>query len=125
MAFVEPIVEIIQATGVWGALLAGGLVGLGLVVIIYGRTRGILGESATAGHTVEFQNQLLDALKLLNDSEGALRRENAELREALGRVMTTVDLLRTQQRRMIDLMRAVMEGRLAPAEIQLPTEAGA
>ena len=113
-------VELIKATGTLGAVIASTLVGLALVLILYARTKGIVGDTKSADQAGQFQERLLDAVKLLTDSEAALRRENAALREDMGRLTTSVELMRVQNRRVIECLRAVMEGRVQPAAITIP-----
>lgn len=101
------------------AILAAVIVALALVVIVYAATSGIFDDRRNAKQKTDFQAQLLASLKLLTDSNTALRDENVGLREDMGRLMTTVDLTRNQNRRVIELLRGIVEGRIAASAIQL------
>jgi cell division protein FtsB len=103
-----------------GAIIASVLIALVLVVIIAAWAMGLLDSHRTDSQKTDFQGKLLEAIKALTDRETELVRENASLRDDMGRLQATVDLMREQNRRVIELLRSVMEGRIAPGAIQIP-----
>lgn len=101
---------LLVATGPIGAMVAGALIGLALVVILYAQVASLLADRRMVAQQAEFQGRLLQSLD-------ALRADNLRQREEIERLTALVELLREQQRRSIDLLRRVMDGRLAPADL--------
>lgn len=125
LAVLTELLATIARTSPIGALIAAAIVALALVLIVYARTAGLFDDRENAKQKTDFQGNLLAAIKLLTDGERDLRLENAGLREDIARLLVQIDLVRTQNRRIIDLLRDVVEGRLAPAAIVIPPEIGA
>ena len=116
----------IAETSPAGSLLASAIVALGLLLIVAAWALGVFDDRRNASQKTDFQGKLLEAIALLTDRESALLRENGELRDKVERVMMMVDLLRDQNRKvieqnreLIDLLRGVIEGRVAPADIPI------
>lgn len=122
--FATTALRIVEATGPVGAIIVSVLVGLvvGALVIFY--FAGLVAGARTDKQQAIFQERLLKAFEALAVSEAALRKEvdvlqheNASLKDTIRELTASVDLLRTQWRRGIDLLRAVMDGKLAPSAI--------
>lgn len=116
--------RIIEAAGPPAALLAGGIVSLGLLVIIIAHFGGAYANVSTGVQNVALQDRLIQLVDRLAKSEERLRldgerveAENDKLKDRQRELLTTIELLRAQLRRVIDMLRAVQEGRLAPASI--------
>lgn len=111
------LIHSLTETGPIGAVVGAILVSLALVVIVYAQTSGIFAARRTDKQQGDFQEKLLHAVEVLTKSEEAVRQDNAALREEVGRLGAQVELLRNQNRRFIELLRAVVEGRLDPASV--------
>lgn len=142
----EHLVNIIAALGERspaGALIA--LVVLALLVggALYGvlskswRDAGAERRAADAQTKLDeqegrFQRSLIDQLAAMRSHEAALvdelrdlRKANWDLLQRVGEMDAQVALLREQTRRLIDVLRDVRDGRIAPHQIVLPTDAPA
>lgn len=93
-------------------------------VILFGRSRDVFAEVNAKTRADDFQSQLLAELKDTRGREGALRAELAASRAAneklsgeLIEVRAEVTLMREQLKRLIETLRDVREGRLAPSSI--------
>lgn len=118
---VADIVRLLGTLGPWGLVVISCLVGLALAVIVYARTMGLFAGQATAEQANAFQKNLLEAFDRLSKSDAALRQEvedlqteRENLRGRIAELTVAIDLMRNQQRRLIDLLHAVMSGRIAP-----------
>lgn len=117
---------ILATTGVVGAVAVGVVVGLVGALILWSRISGLFAETRGASQQANFQQNLLDAVKRLSEIEAALRDELEELRSekarlqhALAEATVSIELMRAQQRRIIDLIRDVVSGRKPLASIDL------
>lgn len=117
---------ILATTGVAGAIAIGVVVGLVAVLILWSRISGLFADTRVASQQSEFQKTLLDAVKRLTEVEKALRDEleetrdgKARLQHALAEATASIELMRAQQRRIIDLFRDVLAGRRDLASIDL------
>lgn len=97
-----------------GAFLAALLVGLGLMVIVYARTKDLWTDTKGRTQGVEFQDRLLKLVDTLTASEAALRlriddvlRDNGTLRDDVDALRADLALVRNQRRRLIEMLRAM------------------
>lgn len=117
MSVFAPYFELLASIGPIGAVIGGVIVGLALAVIVYAQTSGIFAARRDAKQGGDFQAQLLAAIGLLTQDATAVRAENAMLREEIGRLQTSVALMREQQRRTFDLLLRIMDGSLLPSAL--------
>lgn len=117
---------ILATTGIVGAIAIGVIVGLVAALILWSRISGLFADTRVATQQSEFQKTLLDSLKRVADAEKALRDELEETREdkarlqhALAEATVSIELMRAQQRRLIDLFGDVIAGRRDAASIDL------
>ena len=125
-ALVQALGGVVAVTGVHGAIAIAVVVGLVAAVILFARTTGLFSEVRTASQQSDFQKNLLDAVERLTKIEGSLRDEldqmrndKAALQKALAEATVSIELMRHQQRRIIDLFRDVLAGRRDPSSIDL------
>lgn len=111
-------VKVIGTTGVFGAVVIAILIALACAVVIYARTADLFTGSKTASQQSEFQAKLLKAVDRLSQIEVSLRGEidqlqndKEQLQRALNEGTVAIELMRQQQRRLIDLFREVLAGR--------------
>lgn len=121
---IEAALRIIEGTGPYGAYIAAGLVGLALVVIVIANFAGLYDDRRSASTKTNFLDRVVKQYETLAKSEAALRaeadrieRENDQLQDRQRELLTSVELLRQQLRRAIDLMRAVRDGKLQPSDL--------
>lgn len=119
-----PAIRIIEKTGPAGAIVAAGLVGLALVVIIIARFAGLFDNSRNEVLKTDFIGRLVAEVDKFSEREKELRREadhleaeNDRLKDKMRELQTQGILMRNQLRRAIDLLRAVREGRMSPDAI--------
>lgn len=110
-------IALLVSIGPIGAVIAAVLVALALIVIVYAQVSGIFDRRNDAKQNSEFQEKLLNHVKILTDSEARVRQENSRLIEDVSRLAAMVELLRQQQRRQIELLRRLMTGKMLPGEI--------
>lgn len=110
-----------------GAALALAIVAMIVGLILIARSKSVFEDAAAEKRRGDFQQSLLDELKALRAREAEMRGEIAELRasngrlaEALAELKVQTHLLREQSRRLIEALRDVKEGRLAPGDVIMP-----
>ena len=115
----DHLIELLDHSGPKGALLAGAIVGLTLALILVGRIKGMWDTIRPAGSagvdpaaTAQFQAQCIAMIAELRQSEEALRRYLSELQrdnraqeDELDEMRVQLALLRSQRRRLLDLLR--------------------
>lgn len=121
---IETALRIIEGTGPAGAYIAAGLVGLALIVIVVANFAGLYDDRRSASTKTDFLDRVVKQYEVLAKSETALRqeadrieRENDVLQDRQRELLTSIELLRQQLRRAIDLMKAVRDGRLRPEDL--------
>lgn len=121
---VEIALRLIEGTGPTGAVIAAVIVGLALVVIIVANFAGLYDDRRSASTKTDFLDRVVKQYEVLSQSEAALReegdrieRENDALQDRQRELLTSVELLRRALRRAMDLMAAVRDGRMQPAEL--------
>ncbi len=116
---IDHLVELLDHSGPKGALLAGAIVGLTLAIILVGRLKGVwemIRPAAVAGvdpaATAAFQAQCIAMIAELRQSEEKLRRylddlqhDKSALQDDLDEMRVQIALLRSQRRRLLDLLR--------------------
>lgn len=114
-----------------GAALALVILAMVAALLLLARVGRLFGDMKEEARRAEFQAQLMKELATLREREGLLmlevselRLQNAGLAETLAEMKVSVALLREQSRRLIDALRDVREGRVAPNEVVLPQERG-
>lgn len=121
---VESALRIIEGTGPVGAYIAAGIVGLTLAVIVFARTAGLFDGTRSDQQKTGFLDRVIaqyDKLVLVEDQlrkdAERIEAENDELKDRQRELQTSVELMRIQLRRAIDLLSAVRDGRMQPADI--------
>jgi uncharacterized protein YlxW (UPF0749 family) len=111
-------VRVVSTTGVAGAIVIALLVAGILGVILFARTANLFQQS-------DFQSKLLAAVDRLTKVEESLRAEvetlqndKEQLQRALSEATVAIELMRAQQRRLIDLFRDVLAGKRTVASIE-------
>lgn len=124
-AYAGLIREFIQTAGAPGAILAGVIVGLGLLIIIYAKSAGMFALVRTEDQKGDLLDHFAEEVERLAGAEQELRRDLARneaeqdrLKDKQRELETKVVLMRAALRRAVDLLRAVREGRLAPDAIE-------
>ena len=116
---IDHLLDLLDHSGPKGALMAGGIVGLTLALILVGRIKGIwdtIRPAQTAGvdpvATAAFQAQCIAMIAELRQSEEKLRRylddlqhDKSALQDDLDEMRVQIALLRSQRRRLLDLLR--------------------
>lgn len=123
-ALTEGALRIVEATGPVGAIVVAVLVGLVLGALIIFYFARLFTTAKTDKQQGAFQERLIAVLDKVAASEMAWRKEvdllqekNASLKDTVRELTASVDLMRMQTRRLLEMLRAVMEGRLAPSAI--------
>ena len=115
----DHLIDLLDHSGPKGALMAGGIVGLTIALILVGRIKGVwelLHPAAPAGidpaATAAFQAQCIAMIAELRQSEEKLRRyldalqqDKSSLQDDLDEMRVQIALLRSQRRRLLDLLR--------------------
>lgn len=121
---IETALRIIEGTGPTGAYIAAGIVGLALVIIVIANFAGLYDDRRSASTKTDFLDRVVKQYETLAKSEAALRaeaehigRENDQLQDRQRELLTSVELLRQQLKRAIELMKAVRDGRLKPEDL--------
>ncbi|WP_264047517.1 hypothetical protein [Methylobacterium flocculans] len=121
---VESTLRIIEGTGPIGAYIAAGIVGLALAIIVFARTAGLFDGVRSDQQKTGFLDRVIaqyDKLVLVEDQlrkeAERIEAENDSLKDRQRELQTSVELLRMQLRRAIDLLAAVRDGRLQPADV--------
>lgn len=121
---IETALRIIEGTGPYGAYIAAGLVGLALIIIVVANFAGLYDDRRSASTKTAFLDRVVKQYDALAKSEAALRaevdridRENDTLQDRQRELLTSVELMRQQLRRAIDLMKDVRDGRLQPSDL--------
>lgn len=124
-AYAGLIREFIQTAGAPGAILAGVIVGLGLLIIVYAKSAGMFALVRTEDQKGDLLDHFSEEVERLAGAEQELRRDLARneaeqdrLKDKQRELETKVVLMRAALRRAVDLLRAVREGRLAPDAIE-------
>ena len=119
-----PLVKFLQEAGPFAMIGAGSVVGLFILMVLLSKGQGVLLATREGKQTAEFQDKLLALVDKLTASEDALRKrleevqgENATLRDDVVEMKVTLSLIREQRRRLIDLLRALKEGRMHLGEV--------
>ncbi len=123
-AYAGLIREFIETAGAPGAIIAGVIVGLGLLIIVYAKSAGMFAAVRTEDQKGDLLDHFSEEVERLAGAEQELRRDLARneaeqdrLKDKQRELETKVVLMRAALRRAIDLLRAVREGRLAPDAI--------
>lgn len=118
-AVLNGIAAVIKSLPPYGQWVAGGLVGLALMVIVYARTTDLFVDRRVGSQTTAFQDRLLRAIEVLTASEEKLQArldaaeaENVGLRSDMDTLRADLLLIRNQRRRVIELLRDLKEGRV-------------
>lgn len=121
---VESALRIIEGTGPVGAYIAAGLVGLTLAAIVFARLGNLWDTSRSEARKTDFLDLMVTQYERLMTVEANLRAEgerieaeNDALKERLREGQAAVELMRIQFRRVIELLRAVKEGRMKPEDL--------
>ena len=91
-----------------------------LAIVVFGRSKAVFADVAQDSRRDQFQQQLLTEMQSMRGREAALEAQNARLLEQYAEMRVQMELLREQVRRLIDMLRAVQEGRVSPNAITLP-----
>lgn len=121
---VESVLRIIEGTGPPGAYIAAGIVGLVLAIIVFAKTANLFDGTRSDQQKTGFLDRVIaqyDKLVLAQDElhkdVERIEAENDDLKDRQRELLTSLELLRIQLRRAIDLLTAVRDGRLQPADI--------
>lgn len=121
---IELALRILDGSGPIGFYIAAVLVGLALAVIIVARLAGLFDSARGDIQKTGFLDRVIAQYDKLAASEAALRAEaehleaeNDGLKDRTRELQTSIELLRVQIRRAIDLLTAVRDGRLQPADV--------
>lgn len=121
---IELALRILDGSGPIGFYIAAVIVGLTLAVIIIARVAGLFDSARGDIQKTGFLDRVIAQYDKLAASEAALRAEaehleaeNDGLKDRARELQTSVELLRVQIRRAIDLLTAVRDGRLQPADV--------
>lgn len=114
----------IGAGGIWTSIIAGLIVGLGLLVIVISKMTGVVAGSRGDAQGAELQTRLLAVVTSLTESEEKLRArvntlqsENGSLHDEIIELRTGIALLRNQRRKLLEIMREIKTDKLGPAAI--------
>ena len=106
------LLAILQQSGPAGAVVAGGIVGLVLTLILLAHFKGLWSDLKGRSQSTEFQDKLLALIANQQASEEALRRHLDELSRDKTSLQAERDdlrvqivLLRSQRRRLIEMLR--------------------
>lgn len=120
-ALLTSLLTALVSLGPIGAVIAAVIVGLGLALILFASSKDLWSSTRGRSQGVEFQDRMLALIDKLTASEEALRkridelsRENGLMRDEVDELRASLALLRNQRRKLIELMRAVKEGRTLP-----------
>ncbi|WP_437871311.1 hypothetical protein ACSD7O_22295 [Methylorubrum extorquens] len=121
---VESALRIIEGTGPVGAYIAAGIVGLVLAIIVIARVAGLFDNVRSEKQKTDFLGIVIAQFKEVTASEVRLRAEaerieveNDALKDRQRELLTSVELMRAQLRRLIDLLTAVRDGKVPLAAI--------
>lgn len=121
---VEIALRLIEGTGPVGAYIAAAIVAFTLAIILIANFTGLYDDRRSATTKTDFLDRVVKQYEVLSRSEAALReegerieRENDALQDRQRELLTSVELLRRALRRAMDLMTAVRDGRMQPAEL--------
>lgn len=121
---IELVLKILDGSGPIGFYIAAVLVGLTLSVIVLARTAGLFNSNRADRQQTDFLARVIQQYDRLADGEAALRQdadrleaENDDLKDRIREHQVSVELLRRQLARAIELLTAVRDGRLAPEGI--------
>ncbi|TXN71639.1 hypothetical protein [Methylobacterium sp. WL6] len=121
---IELALRVLDGSGPIGFYIAAAIVGLTLAVIVFARVAGLFDGTRTDAQKTGFLDRVLAQYDKLAASEEALRKqaerleaENDGLKDRSRELQTSIELLRVQIRRAIDLLSAVRDGKLQPADV--------
>lgn len=121
---VESALRIIESTGPIGAYIAAGIVGLVLAIIVFARAAGLFDDVRSERQKTDFLGLVIAQFDKVTASEARLRQEaqrieaeNDALKDRQRELLTSVELMRAQLRRLIDLLTAVRDGKIPLAAI--------
>ena len=114
--------KVLDAGGPTTALVVSLVVGLGLLAIVIARGSGLFAAGRTEIQAVSLQDRMLSTIKLMGETETALRArldeletDNVDLRDQVIELRAQLSLLRGQRRKLIEIMREIKPG---PAAMQ-------
>ena len=107
------IFETLTASGPVGLIIAACIVGGVVALILFARSKQMFDNAAADARVATFQKDLLDQLRLV------MSREDKQ-REVVDQLQAEVYLLRVQMHKLIDLLTDVRDGRVVPADIEIP-----
>lgn len=106
------LLDVLLRTGPYGVVLASSIVGLALALIFVAHFRGLWGDLGRQNQSAQLQAKMLELIATLKASEDAsqrrideLSRDKATLQEDVDDMRVQIALLRSQRRRLIDMMR--------------------
>lgn len=109
--------DLLRQSGRFGPLAAAVLIGLTLSLIIFARAKNLWDDGRGRTQSLELGDRLLKMVDSLQASEQALRERLAEMsretsaqRDEIDELRAGIALLRSQRRRLIELMRGSQNG---------------
>lgn len=120
----ESALRVLEGLPDWGVLIVSGVVGLGILIVLIGHFGGLYQGRRADKQSLDVMDRLINEVDRLSERELNLRadlerqeREADTYRLRAVEFQADAELMRIQLRRLIEITRAVKDGRLLPAAI--------